>query len=668
MRSDLQEILLRHNNRVPEPRRVSSSTAADAERLAECLVGARRDAAKCPSPDQLGLVTDSLERLRSAIECQQDAVRAAQRLVYTLSCWEDTAFATLDTLRTGSRQIHEAVTTLRHLDGYLCTMIDAGGGHAAKLAVCREFFEVEDSEAALDGFRQTAFLELLELCSCPDFEDVKFGDDWLCVYVGDVVVRDPEGEYPSVDLGPFSLTLDLSNNSRTLSCMMSRAADRLYFNPNLLNVEALDPRWDCGGEYVHPHVSESGNPCLGDAEYPAARAMSSGRICDLFQLLKNWLNTYGRENPFCRIEDWLEGGRCCVCGGWLSLSDDTWPCAHSGGSAHRRCLRQHSDGRLYSPRYFARCTHCAAEGPQSWLGIGGMQGGPCRLCTSREAAICYAASQGIYQCWNCGARHTDLAQRTLLPGGAEVCSRCYRSGESLEVKVCVPSNDYPVPQDVLDQIPWTQFSNMRLPDPWRHLRRPPASVAQLVECNCGAKCLDSNLLSAFMCSGYTCPECDPGRTGFTPAMRGDLACLDAYLMFFYGVATSEFTQGYVETVGLRPRGLEASVALPAVIRLRKLEQSGLDICRQKFEDCFLGEKVFHWNQEAGFVWLRIKHGLPPEAVTMHDDMIAARTGRVPPHRGAADGGTRARERAEPEEASSEVEENEYWEYESEDDY
>jgi len=122
------------------------------------------------------------------------------------------------------------------------------------------------------------------------------------------VVTEPV-ELEEVYLGPFEIRLDI------LSLTDPRHTP--YW------VEALDPHpAACNAAVTHPHVSEE-RLCPGDAGAAIRQALSAGRICDVFTLIRAVLMTYNSGSPYVSLDNWF-GMACYECGYVMSDDDVRW--------------------------------------------------------------------------------------------------------------------------------------------------------------------------------------------------------------------------------------------------------------------------------------------------------------------------------------------------------
>jgi gas vesicle protein len=85
------------------------------------------------------------------------------------------------------------------------------------------------------------------------------------------------------DLGEFTVKIDLSNNGITA-----------------LSDKPLTHR------YPHPHISQSGVFCLGEAAKEIPKLLASQQYDLVFQLLHSLINSYNPESPYIHLEEFTE--------------------------------------------------------------------------------------------------------------------------------------------------------------------------------------------------------------------------------------------------------------------------------------------------------------------------------------------------------------------------
>ena len=113
-----------------------------------------------------------------------------------------------------------------------------------------------------------------------------------------------------VFLGRFRIALDM---------LQLTARDA----PLPIRAIALDPNAPASAPRVtHPHVNDD-RICLGDAAVPLHRAVWSGRLSDVFLIIRNLLTTYNPDSPYVALEDW-EGSPCADCGDMVNEESRYW--------------------------------------------------------------------------------------------------------------------------------------------------------------------------------------------------------------------------------------------------------------------------------------------------------------------------------------------------------
>ena len=176
-----------------------------------------------------------------------------------------------------------------------------------------------------------------------------------------------------VCLGRFRLTLDwrhLQDGIRGLS------------------VVALDPVSAASNDrYVHPHV-DGENLCAGDGKLALQAALTQGRMCDFFVVVRQILNTYNSSSAYVQLEEWFSR-ECCACGDWTA-ADEMRDCERCDTSLCRECVSGCSD---CSGDFCSDCTSVCAD------------------CDSETCATC------LNECDGCGN---------------QFCERCFDDGQCLE--------------------------------------------------------------------------------------------------------------------------------------------------------------------------------------------------------------------------------------------
>ena len=149
-------------------------------------------------------------------------------------------------------------------------------------------------------------------CVLADLQQLKEELDGLRYHAGQgilAVTTEPitlEGTY----LGPFEIQLFLN----------SLALDEPH---SAYEIVALDPQpAGCNSDVTHPHVNDQ-RLCAGDAVTPIGAALSSGRICDFFMIVRSVLTTYNSSSPYVSLENW-HGSSCYDCGYNIADEDARW--------------------------------------------------------------------------------------------------------------------------------------------------------------------------------------------------------------------------------------------------------------------------------------------------------------------------------------------------------
>lgn len=135
-----------------------------------------------------------------------------------------------------------------------------------------------------------------------------------------------------VYLGEFEIQLQLS--------MPGESAG----NKEMFRVVALDPHPAASDNTVtHPHLRDE-QLCAGDAATAIQSALSQGRICDFFLLVKSVLSQYNSASPYVSLANW-ESGACYDCG-----------CSFGGG-AYYTCPACENDFCTDCMSYCRRCDN-----------------------------------------------------------------------------------------------------------------------------------------------------------------------------------------------------------------------------------------------------------------------------------------------------------------------
>jgi len=150
-------------------------------------------------------------------------------------------------------------------------------------------------------------------------------------------LRQVRDEFDGMTYDPKSHVLSVSTEPITLDGLYLGPFDvHLYVNRlgrdepySAYDIVALDPHPATSNDVVtHPHVSDE-RLCAGDAVTPINAALSSGRICDFFLLVRGVLTTYNSSSPYVSLENW-HGTSCHECGYIGGVTDSNWctSCEH----------------------------------------------------------------------------------------------------------------------------------------------------------------------------------------------------------------------------------------------------------------------------------------------------------------------------------------------------
>ena len=149
-------------------------------------------------------------------------------------------------------------------------------------------------------------------------------------------------ELEGIHLGEFEIKLDLAKFNQ----MQDSSAFRII---------ALEPHPAAGNDIVtHPHVSDE-YLCAGDAAVPMLAALSNGRICDAFLLIKSVLENYNPSSPYVSLSDWY-GITCNDCG-YTTNEEDSYYCESCGSTTCDECYSYCNCCEI------TRCRGCLSECP-----------------------------------------------------------------------------------------------------------------------------------------------------------------------------------------------------------------------------------------------------------------------------------------------------------------
>ena len=228
------------------------------------------------------------------------------------------------------------------------------------------------------------FEELAQLQSEFGRVECNLQERTLSVYTDPIEL---EGTY----LGDFEIRLEIHK----LAELRDSSAFRIV---------ALDPHPATTNDCVtHPHVSEE-YLCAGDAGTALVQALSTGRICDAFLLVKSVLETYNPSSPYVSLDQW-HGISCYECG-YVTDEEDTFYCEGCDNSFCGEC--------------FGYCRSCHTSLCQGCLS-------ECSVCEERICESCMSA------CNECGE---SMCVSCLEDG---ICSSCKEDKETDDEKENIES-------------------------------------------------------------------------------------------------------------------------------------------------------------------------------------------------------------------------------------
>ena len=218
-----------------------------------------------------------------------------------------------------------------------------------------------------------------------EFGDLKYDPE-----NGELVAATEDIELEDVYLGPFEIRLRLAG-------LPDLDANTVY------RITAQDPQpaqTDCN--VTHPHVS-AGRLCAGDAGAPIGAALTSGRICDFFILVRSVLTNYNPSSPYVPLGNWY-GVACYDCGYVMS--------------EERSCYCSRCENMF--------CDECIVS------------------CESCEDNYCSSCTQ---ECPTC-AHVVCLSCMTICPDcRAELCQSCVEDNNCSCVDQDEENDDETIPED-----------------------------------------------------------------------------------------------------------------------------------------------------------------------------------------------------------------------------
>ena len=165
-------------------------------------------------------------------------------------------------------------------------------------------YVVSDTQRSLPEEREPVALSQHDLLRELDQIEEEFGS-WAYVQEDKTLSVTTEPiELEEIFLGTFEIKINLEH-----------LGNPRKYPP--YSVEALDPHPAACNEHVtHPHVSDD-RLCEGDAAAAIRTALSEGRLCDFFLLIRSVLQNYNPESPYVKLEHW-SGEPCSDCGHTMS--------------------------------------------------------------------------------------------------------------------------------------------------------------------------------------------------------------------------------------------------------------------------------------------------------------------------------------------------------------
>jgi hypothetical protein len=144
-------------------------------------------------------------------------------------------------------------------------------------------------------------------------------------------LRQLQEEFDDVKLDAAHTTLSVTTEPITLEeIALGRFEIRLELGGNpdaepasFLRIVALEPNpASCDSTVTHPHVKDE-RLCTGEAATPIQQALTDGRVCDLFLLIRSVLQTYNADSPFISLAKW-DGRSCHDCGYTMDDEESNW--------------------------------------------------------------------------------------------------------------------------------------------------------------------------------------------------------------------------------------------------------------------------------------------------------------------------------------------------------
>jgi len=205
-----------------------------------------------------------------------------------------------------------------------------------------------------------------------------------------------------VPLGPFRIHLSLEH----------------FQNPSASDgstyVDAINSNFSNG--HPHPHVSEGGHVCLGDAIHSIRKTLEDGRVLDYFIILKQLLNSYDANGAYTPLESWGQEGEGSIsCGDCGYDTSDYFYCEHCDCAYCDECYGScESCEELVCDTCRTRCRSC-----DNSL-CPGCNADNCKDC---GRPLCFACAQKV-GCDNCSSALCEDCVQKCVGCSTPYCKSC----------------------------------------------------------------------------------------------------------------------------------------------------------------------------------------------------------------------------------------------------
>jgi len=228
--------------------------------------------------------------------------------------------------------------------------------------------EVHSAEQAIPP--AVTILSLAELAREFDQMDDEFGG-WGYEAPNILLVATEPITLEEIPLGVFEIRLNLEHLCRLGS---SPPYELIARTPNPAA---------CNESVIHPHVRD-GELCEGDAAIPIKAALSEGRLCDFFMLVRSVLQTYNPHSPHVALRNW-HGSPCHDCNGLMEDGESFYceSCDHDFCDDCISYCRSCDESRCLG--CLEDCPHCEERTCSPCMETCGDCGKPCcRNCLEEE--------------------------------------------------------------------------------------------------------------------------------------------------------------------------------------------------------------------------------------------------------------------------------------------